>query len=74
MTKPTKTQAERLFVHLRRKAMTYGEMEALGISTCPWKRLEEGRYLLREGEKLVRGKRGDLVTWRVVKAKEVAEA
>lgn len=66
----TKTQAERLFVHLRRKAHTYLEMEALGISSCPWRRILSSLHLLREGEELVKGERNGLVTYRIVKAKE----
>lgn len=68
----TKTQAEQLFVHLRRKAMTYGDMEALRISTCPWKRVAESKHLLKDGEQLVKGfnKQG-LVTFKVVQVKEV---
>lgn len=72
MSCPIKTQAERLFVHLRRKAMTYGDMEALRISSCPWKRLEDGQRHLKEGEQLVKGANKDgLVTFKVVKVKEV---
>lgn len=64
-----KTQAERLFVHLRRRAHTYGEMEALGISTCPWRRILSSAHLLRPGESLVKGSKDGLVTYRVVKVK-----
>jgi hypothetical protein len=75
MEKPTghaamkNTQAARLAVHLRRKAMTYGEMLGLGVSTCPWRRLTETTGYLREGESLVRGinSRG-LVTFVIRKA------
>lgn len=54
-----KSQAERLFVHLRRRAHTYLEMEALGISSCPWRRLSDGRHFLKEGEELVKGKKAE---------------
>jgi hypothetical protein len=66
----TKTQAERLFVHLRRKAHTYLEMEALGISSCPWKRIKEYAHQLKDGERIEKGERNGLVTYRIVKAKE----
>lgn len=67
-----KTQAERLFVHLRRRAMTYGDMEALRISTCPWRRLSDGLHHLKDGEQLVKGvNKEGLTTYRVVKVKEV---
>jgi hypothetical protein len=42
--------------------MTYMEMLQLGISVAPWMRVKEA---LRADEVLVKGKRGDLVTWRV---------
>lgn len=63
-------QYERLFSALRRKAMTYLELQLLGVSTAPHKRLAEGEHTLRErGERLVRGRnRQGLVTFRVVKA------
>jgi len=49
------THAEQLVRAIRRRAMTYGDMEALRISTCPWKRLEEsGHRYLKPGEQIVR--------------------
>ena len=49
------TQAEILVKAIRRKAMTYGDLDALKVSTCPWKRLEEaGHRFLRPGEAIVR--------------------
>ena len=49
------TQAEQLVKAIRRKAMTYGDLEALRISTCPWKRLDEaGHRFLEPGEAIVR--------------------
>ncbi len=49
------TQAEQLIRAIRRKAMTYGDLEALKVSTCPWKRLSEtGHRYLRTGETIVR--------------------
>lgn len=50
------TQAEKLVVAIRRagkKGATWGELEALRISTCPWVRLaESGHRFLRQGERL----------------------
>ena len=49
------TQAEQLIRAIRRKAMTYGDLEALRVSTCPWRRLSEsGHRFLRPGEAIVR--------------------
>ena len=49
------TQAEILVRAIRRKAMTYGDLEALRVSTCPWKRLQEaGHRFLKDGEQIVR--------------------
>lgn len=52
------TQAARLVLAIRqsgKRGLTYGELEALGISTCPWKRLQESGYkYLRPGERLER--------------------
>lgn len=49
------TQAEQLIKHIRRRPMTYLELEALKVSTCPWKRLSEsGHRHLRPGEQIVR--------------------
>lgn len=51
------TQAERIVTAIRRtrRGMTYLEMEALRVSTCPWKRLSEsGHRYLRAGEQIVR--------------------
>jgi hypothetical protein len=50
------TQAERLVSAIRRagkKGASWGELEALRISTCPWVRLKEsGHRFLRSGERL----------------------
>ena len=62
------TQAQKLHAALRRKALTYLEMQMLGISTAPHKRLAEGMHYLKPGEKLVKGERKGLVTYRVTKA------
>ena len=60
------SQGRRLISALRSKQMghTYLEMQMLGISTSPQKRIVES---LREDERLVKGKRGNLITWRVIK-------
>jgi hypothetical protein len=64
-----KTQAERLAVHLRRRAHTTMDMLQLGYSVAPWKRLSESSSYLRPGERLEKGKNGDgLVTYRIRKA------
>lgn len=54
-----------------RSGMTYGDLEALRISSCPWKRLEEGAHLyLRPHEQLQRKPRKSdgLVVFRVVRS------
>lgn len=64
MSKPDKmTQGRRLIEHLKRRAMTYGEMQSLGISTSPQKRVSESLY---ERELIIKTKGHDgLVRWRV---------
>lgn len=62
------TQAETLYSHLRRRAMTTMEMLALGVSVCPWRRISEGQHYLRPGEVIKKGERKGLVTYRVTKA------
>ena len=57
------SQGRRLINILKRRALTYGQMQMLWISTCPWKRINES---LLPGESVVKGKRNGLVTWRVV--------
>jgi hypothetical protein len=66
------TQAQALVNALRRRAMTYGELEALRISTCPWKRLSESGHMhLKAGEQIKRHTgRDGLVRISVVKAKQ----
>jgi hypothetical protein len=64
-----KTQAEKLAVHLRKRALTTMEMLQLGYSVSPWRRLTESSTYLREGERLVKGKNGrGLVTYAIRKA------
>lgn len=54
------TQAAQLIAAIRqskKRGMTYGELEALRVSTCPWRRLiESGHRYLRGGERLERRK------------------
>lgn len=59
------TQGRQLIAALKRRAMTYGDMQRLGISTSPQKRIVEA---LRADEQIVKGERRGLVTWRVIKA------
>lgn len=64
MSKPDPmTQGRRLIEHLKRRAMTYGEMQALGISTSPQKRVAECLYA---SERIIKTKgRDNLIRWRV---------
>lgn len=56
-------QGRQIIAELMRRPMTYGDMLALGISVCPWKRVSES---LKPGEQLVRKEgRDGLVRWRV---------
>lgn len=45
--------------------MTYRQMLMASESLSPWKRVAES---LRHDEQVVKGKRGELVTWRVIAA------
>ena len=60
------TQGRCLIQALKRKPHTYMEMLRIGVSTSPWKRVQE---CLRDSEALIKtpGKDG-LVRWRVVAA------
>lgn len=50
------TQAHQLILAIRdagKRGMTWGELESLRISTCPWVRIKEsGHRFLRKGERL----------------------
>ncbi len=59
------TQGRRLIAALKRRAHTYREMLQACESCAPWKRIEES---LLPHEQVVKGKRGNLVTWRVIAA------
>lgn len=58
------SQGRKIIAVLLRRGCTYMEMLSLGISVAPWLRVQE---CLLPNERLVKGKRGDLVTWRVVR-------
>jgi hypothetical protein len=59
-------QGRRLISALKRKPMTYGDMQALCISTSPQKRVVE---CLAANESIVKAKNAaGLVVWRVVSA------
>jgi len=63
MTKPTVTQGRRLIEHLKRRPFTYLEMQMLGISTSPQKRITEQLY---ERERIIKTKGHDgLIRWRI---------
>lgn len=61
------TQGRRIIAALKRRAMTYGEMQRLGISTSPQKRVVES---LAEDERILKSRVGGLIRWRVVRFKE----
>jgi len=65
------THAEKLVQALRKGWHTTGDMEALRISQCPWKRLSEsGHRFLRNGERLACKVGADgLKRWRVERAR-----
>lgn len=58
-----RTQGRALISALKRKAHTYLEMQMLGISTSPQKRVIES---LRPDERVEKVTRRGLVAWRVV--------
>lgn len=63
--KSTLTQGRQIIRELKRRAMTYGEMLALRISTSPQKRVVES---LKSDEQILKTKgRDGLVRWRVAK-------
>lgn len=60
------TQGRRLIAALKRKAMTYLEMNLLAVSVSPHKRIAES---LGPHERLVKGRdKQGRTTWRVVSA------
>jgi hypothetical protein len=64
MSKPDPmTQGRRLIEHLKRRPFTYLEMQMLGISTSPQKRVAESLY---EDERIIKTKGHDgLIRWKV---------
>lgn len=60
------TQGRRIIAALKRRAMTYGEMQRLGISTSPQKRVVES---LAEDERILKSRVGGLIRWRVVRVR-----
>ena len=64
MSKPDPlTQGRRLIEHLKRRPFTYLEMQMLGISTSPQKRITEQLY---ERERIIKTKGHDgLIRWRI---------
>jgi hypothetical protein len=62
------SQGRRIISKLLRSTTgyTYMEMLMLGISVAPWMRVTES---LRDDERLVKGKRGKRITWRIIKVK-----
>ena len=57
------TQGRRLIDHLKRRPFTYLEMQMLGISTSPQKRIVEQLY---ERERVIKTKGHDgLIRWRI---------
>lgn len=64
------TQGQQLLQACRRKAMTYLDLQLLGVSTSPHKRIEEAaRRYLKPGERLDRRINKDgRVTFKVVRA------
>jgi hypothetical protein len=60
------TQGRRLIAAMKRRPMTYGDMQALCISTSPQKRVME---CLQPDEQIIKALGADgLVRWRVVSA------
>jgi hypothetical protein len=56
------TQGRRLIAALKTKWHTYGDMQRLGISTSPQKRVME---CLAHDERILKAKRNGLIAWRV---------
>lgn len=66
------TQGRCLVIALSKRAMTYGEMIALGFGLSPWKRVKEAlkgdpSRQVQTGRRKVNGEW--LTTWRVVRVK-----
>jgi hypothetical protein len=62
------TQGDRIISALRGRWLTYGEMQRLGVSTCPQKRVIERLAHHPDLELLkARGDMDGLIRWRVAK-------
>lgn len=63
------TQAEKIVSALRKRWMSYLDLEMLRVSSCPWKRLSEsGHRHLRPGERIDKKTGSDgLIRYRVVR-------
>jgi hypothetical protein len=63
------THTEQLLQAMRRKWHTWGDLQALRVSTCPWRRLGENAHrYLKSGERIERRTRADgLLELRVVR-------
>lgn len=69
------TQGALIAEALKRKPHTYMEMLKLGVSTCPWKRVDEWlcrgdvaeKWRLKRASKWLGGNRY-VTTWRIVRA------
>lgn len=68
--KTKKNQGLTIIDYLKKRWMTYLEMEALKVSTCPWKRVPENIPLGWRLEK--RTNRDGLIEWRIVRNKNEA--
>ena len=65
------THAQQLVRHLRKRAHTYGDLEALRISSCPWQRLKESAHLYLKPHEVLekfKRKRDGLVVFKVTRA------
>jgi hypothetical protein len=56
------SQGRRIIAALTVRPHTYGDMLRLGVSTAPWRRVQE---CLAANERIIKVKRGDLIAWRV---------
>lgn len=63
------SQGQLLAQHLRREPMTYMQMLKLGISTSPWKRVDEWLTLHPKWRLIKATNARGLITWRVVAAR-----
>jgi hypothetical protein len=66
-----KTQGRRLIDALKRRPFTYLEMQMLGISTSPQKRVVESLYKDREEIVKTKGRDG-LIRWKVMRVLQSA--